>query len=324
MKKQKVNGKVYIFLDEIQNVDRWEVFVNSYAQDIALDCELFITGSNSKLLSGELATFLSGRYIEFLVLPFNFKEYLELKKYDGDKPRFIEYLQGGGLPETFHLPAGEVKRQYVASLKNTIIMRDIIQRHKVRDVVLLEEIFKFLATNIGNVSSFASIIKYFKNYQKKTNYETVSSYVNFLLETFMFYEVERYNIRGKKVLGGNSKYYVNDLAFKNELFGFQPSDIGYLLENYVFLYLLGKNYKVNVGVFDKYKIDFIAQKKDRIIYIQVAYVLSEEKTVEREFGNLALIEDNYEKYVITMDDIQFSNYKGIKHVQAWRIDELDL
>ncbi len=315
----KLRGKIYLFLDEVQNISKWESFVNSYSQDFTQEYELFITGSNSNLLSGELSTLLSGRYIEFEIFPFSFNEFVGIKKILPDKPNFLSYLQSGGLPEMFHLNTEELQTNYSSNLKNTVILRDIIGRHKIKDLPLLEDLFKFLATNIGNLTSFSSIVNYFKSRNKKTNYETVSTYVGYLTDTFILHRVERFNLRGKQLLGGEYKYYLNDLAFKNLLFGFFPSDIGYNLENYVFIQLRRMGYKVSVGVLDNLEIDFIAQKSGKTIYVQVCYLLTNQKVIDREFGNLLLIKDNYEKYVVSLDDIKFSNYEGIRHIHPWEL-----
>ncbi len=318
-KKLKVKGKVYVFLDEVQNIKNWETFVNSYSQDFTQDVELFVTGSNSNLLSGELATLLSGRYIEFEILPFGFFEFVGIKNLPVRKDTFINYLQTGGLPELFHFDSEELNRNYSESLKNTVILRDIVGRHKIKDLQLLEDLFKFMAVNIGNLTSVSSIVNYFKSRNKKTNYETVSTYIGFLLDTFIFHRVERYNLRGKQTLGGEFKYYLNDLAFKNFLFGFNPSDIGYNLENYVYLQLKRMGYNVSVGILNNLEIDFVAQKAEKTIYVQVCYLLSSQKVIDREFGNLLLIKDNHEKFVISLDDIKFSNYEGIKHIHPWQL-----
>lgn len=317
-----IDGKIFLFLDEVQNIELWEKFVNSYSQDFTEDYELFISGSNSKLLSGELATLLSGRYIEFEIMPFAYAEYLELKNFNKGKESFMAYLQHGGLPELFHLEMEELRRNYIMSLKNTVILRDIIDRHSIKDFSLLEELFKFLSVNIGNLTSVSSIIDYFKSKQKKTNYETVSGYIRYLTDTFIFHQTERYNIRGKQVLGGSCKYYLNDIAFKNILFGFMPNDLGYNLENFVYLQLRHLGYNIKVGVLNDLEIDFIAQKGDRTIYLQVTYLLSHEKVVEREFGNLLKIKNNHQKYVVSLDEFKFTNVEGIIHLHPWELIDI--
>ncbi len=318
-KELKVKGKIYIFLDEVQNIINWETFVNSHSQDFSNDYELFVTGSNSKLLSGELASLLSGRYVQFEIFSFSFFEYSDFKKMPINKESFIAYLQAGGLPEMFNFGDKEIQLHYVQSLRSTIILRDIVQRNKIKDIALLDDIFKFLAVNIGSLTSLSSIVKYFKNHQKKTNYETLSTYVGYLKDTFIIHEAERYNLRGKQVLGGVRKYYLNDLSFKNFLYGFLPTDIGYNLENYVYMQLRRMGYNVSVGVINNNEIDFVAQKPKKTLYIQVTYLLDNEKTIEREFGNLLSIKDNHEKIVISLDDINFSDYEGIKHIKPWEL-----
>lgn len=314
-----VKGKIYIFLDKIQNIKNWETFVNSYSQDFANEYELFVTGSNSNLLSGELSSLLSGRYIQFEIYPLSFFEHCDIENQQINKENFINYLKTGGLPEMLNFSDEEVRRHYIQSLRNTIILRDIVQRNKIKDINLLDEIFKFTATNIGNLTSVSNIVKFFKNLQKKTNYETLSTYINHLKNTYIIHEAERYNLRGKQLLGGVRKYYLNDLSFKNFLFGYYPSDIGYNLENYVFIQLRRMGYNVSVGIIGNKEIDFVAEKPDKTIYIQVAYLLANRKTIEREFNNLLAIKDNHEKIVISLDDIKFSDYKGIKHLRPWEL-----
>jgi uncharacterized protein len=315
----KPKGRIFIFLDEIQNIDGWESFVNSYSQDFTHEYEIFITGSNSKLLSGDLATLLSGRYVEFEIMPFSFEEIVDFKKDCPSRESFVNYIKTGGLPELLHISDEEVQRHYIESLKNTIILRDIIERQNVKDVSLLDDIFRFITAKIGNMTSISSIIKYFKNQNRKTNYETISSYISFLTESFIIHKADRFNLKGKRVVGGECKYYLNDFAFKSFLYGFTASDIGYYLENFVYNKLRGSGFNVSVGVFDNYEIDFIAKKGDKTIYIQVCYLLSDQKVIDREFGNLLKINDNYEKIVISLDDVKFSDYEGVKHLRPWEL-----
>ena len=314
-----IEGKVYIFLDEVQNINGWELFVNSYSQDFTNEYEIFVTGSNSNLLSGEFATYLSGRYIEFKIHPFGLVEFAGYYNRQVNKEIFLTYIESGGMPEMLHLKNKDIRGHYIESLKDTIILRDIVQRNKIKDTVLLEEVFHFLIGNIGNLTSLPNIVKYFKNRQKKTNYETLSSYVDYLKQTFIINETERYNLRGKQVIAGEKKYFLSDLSFRNHLFGIFPEDMGYLLENYIYMQLKRMGYNVFVGKLDNLEIDFIAKKNDTTIYIQVAYLLTESKTIEREFGNLLKIKDNHEKFVISMDDMSFTNFNGIKHIRPWEL-----
>lgn len=315
----EVTGKKWIFLDEVQNIKDWEKFVNSYAQDFTDEYELFVTGSNSKLLSGELATLLSGRYVEFEVLPFGLREMAMARESEVNREFFIEYLKTGGLPEILTLHDEEVRRHYVEDLINTIILRDIAMRSQINDIALLKEVFSFLSVNIGSYTSIGNIVKYFKSRQKKTNYETLSTYIGHLLDAFIVHEAKRFNIRGKQNLGGERKYYLNDLAFKNQTFGIFPEDMGYNLENYVYLELRRLGYHVSVGVMNNKEIDFVAEKHGKTIYIQVAYLLANKETVEREFGNLLAIDDNFEKLVVSLDETKFSDFKGIRHIWPWEL-----
>jgi len=318
--KLKVKGKIYVFIDEIQNILGWEKFVNSYSQDFSDEYEIFVTGSNSKLLSGELSSLLAGRYVEFKIYPFSFNEYIDIHKLEKNKKTYLKFLQTGGMPELINFNNDEVTFNYIESLKNTIILKDIVARYKVKDVQLLESIFKFIMKNIGNLTSISNIVKYYKSVNKTTNYETVSSYISYLCESFSVFEVERYNIRGKQILTGAKKYYLNDLSFKNYLMGVSPADIGYNLENQIFKQLLENNYNVNVGNYKNYEIDFIAQKNNKNIYLQVAYLLDSEKTIEREYGNLKKIRDNYPKYVVSLDDVKFDDIDGIQHFRPWELE----
>lgn len=315
----EVTGKKWIFLDEVQNIKDWEKFVNSYAQDFTDEYELFVTGSNSKLLSGELATLLSGRYVEFEVLPFGLREMAMARESEVNREFFIDYLKTGGLPEILTLHDEEVRRHYVEDLINTIILRDIAMRSQINDIALLKEVFSFLSVNIGSYTSIGNIVKYFKSRQKKTNYETLSTYIGHLLDAFIVHEAKRFNIRGKQNLGGERKYYLNDLAFKNQTFGIFPEDMGYNLENYVYLELRRLGYHVSVGVMNNKEIDFVAEKHGKTIYIQVVYLLANKETVEREFCNLLAIDDNFEKLVVSLDETKFSDFKGIRHIWPWEL-----
>lgn len=318
----KLKGKCYIFLDEVQNIENWEKFVNSYAQDFTAEYEVFVTGSNSNLLSGELATLLSGRYVQFEILPFDLNEFARFKKVPVNKETFLEYLQKGGLPEMLRLDEEEMQRHYISDLKNTIILKDVVQRNRVNNLALLEDVFKYLSLNIGNLTSLQNIVNYFKSRQKLTNYETLSKYVGFLLDTFVVHEVERFNLKGKQVLGGVRKYYLNDLAFKNYVLGYHPADIGCHLENHVYLYLRRLGYKISVGILNGNEVDFVGQKSNHTIYVQVAYLLSDRETIDREYGNLLAIKDNHKKIVVSLDEMALPNYEGIYHCRPWELGRI--
>lgn len=279
---------------------------------------MFISGSNSKLLSGELATLLSGRYVQFRIFPFSFSEYCEVHDKSHDKSAFLEYLQTGGLPELLHLPNDETKRNYISAIKDTVLLRDIIQRNNIKDTKLLEDIFVYLIANASNLVSISNIINYFKTKNRKTNNETVSNYIRFIEDTFLIYRAERYNIKGKETIAGNCKYYINDLSFVNYLYAGFGYGIGYKLENLIYLELLRSGYDVYVGVLRNKEVDFVAKKGDRIVYVQSSYLLADDTTIEREYSALEAIDDNYEKYVVSLDDVQFPSKAGILHIHAWQ------
>lgn len=317
----KPSGKIYLFVDEIQNVEGWEHFANSHSQDFVDVCEIFISGSNSKMLSGELATLLSGRYVNFEILPFSYNEYLGITNKENIKQSYIDYMESGALPELFVLPNDETKRNYISAIKDTVLLRDIIQRYNIKDTKLLEDIFVYLVNNASNLISITNIVNYFKSNKRKTTYDTVANYIGYIEDTFLIHKVERYDIRGKDTISGNSKYYINDLAFKNYLYTGFGYGIGYKLENLVYLELRRAGYEVYVGAMREKEVDFVAKKADRVIYIQSTYLMVDEQTAKREYAPLEAIQDNYEKIVVSLDDIALPSNEGIKHVQAWKLAE---
>lgn len=312
-------GKIYIFIDEIQIIEDWEKVVNSYSQDYTQECELFISGSNSKMLSGELATLLSGRYVCLNIFPFSFSEYVGITGKEQTKSSYVEYMNSGGLPELFSLPKQELKRNYISAVKDTVLLRDIIQRHTIREPKLLEDIFVFLVNNASNLISINSIVKYFKGLGRKISYDAVSSYIGYIEDTFLIHRCNRYDIKGKDTISGNAKYYINDLAYKNYLYSGYAYGFGYKIENMVYLELRRAGYDVYVGSIRNKEVDFVAKKADKIIYIQSTYMLLDESTIEREYSALEAINDNFEKIVVSLDDITLPLRGGIKHIQAWNL-----
>lgn len=317
--KLKPKGKVWLFIDEVQNITGWEYFVNSYAQDFTESYEIFLSGSNSKMLSKELATLLSGRYVKFEVFPFSFKEYTGITQKEFSKQNYLNYLESGALPELFVLPNEETKRNYISAIKDTVLLRDIIQRHNIKDPKLLEDLFVYLVNNASNMLSISSIVNYFKSKGRHTTYDTVANYIVYMQDTFLVHKAERYDIRDKETISGNCKYYINDLAFKNYLYPGFCYGVGYKLENLVYLELRRAGYDVYVGTLRNKEIDFVALKGDRTIYIQCTYILIDEQTIQREYAPLETIPDNYEKIVVSLDDISFPSNNGIQHVQAWKL-----
>jgi uncharacterized protein len=316
----KPAGKVYIFIDEVQLIEGWERVVNSYSQNFAESYELFISGSNSKMLSGELATLLSGRYICFEVFPFSYSEFLGITGQERGRKSYMEYMGSGGLPELFMLPTTEFKRNYLSAIKDTVLLRDIIQRNNIRNPKLLEDIFVFLVNNASNLISVPNIVNYFKGHNRKTSYDAVSNYIGYIEDTFLVHRCDRYDIKGKDTLSGNAKFYINDLAYKNYLYPGYGYGFGYLVENLIYLELCRAGFDVYVGILRNREVDFVAKKADRIIYLQSSYLLSDESTVEREYSALEAIGDNFEKFVVSLDENSLPLRGGIKHIQAWDLN----
>lgn len=313
----KPDGKVYIFIDEVQNILDWEKIIVSLAQNPVKEYEVFITGSNSRLLSGELASMLSGRYLLTEVLPFTYYEYLDYFSKENTKDNFINYAATSGLPEIFHLTTIDVQRHYFQSLKDTILLKDIMHRHKIRDYVLLGDLFLFLVHNVGNMTSVPSIIKYFKSKNSKADYATISNYISYMEEAYIMHQAPRYSLKNKELLTGERKYFINDLGFRNYLYPHLTKDIGAILENLVYMHLRKDGYDIKLGYGNNYEIDFYATLNDSAQYIQVSYILASEKTIQREFGALEKVKDHFPKYVLSMDDFILSSQSGIKHEKIW-------
>ncbi len=316
-KEYSPEGKLYIFIDEIQNISNWEKIIVSLAQHPVKQYELFIAGSNSTILSSELATFLSGRYILTEVFPFSYKEFLEYKSLENTKENFIKYINTSALPEVFNLEHIETIRHYFQSLKDTILLKDIMQRHQIRDYVLLEDIFLFLLHNVGNMISVPSIVKYYKRKKRKADYSTISAYILYMEEAFIIHKAPRYSLKTKELLSGEKKYFINDLGFRNYLYPQLIEETGAILENIVFMHLKIKGLDIKLGYENNYEVDFIAKNDIETSYIQVSYVLPTQRTMDREFGALEKINDNFPKYVVSMDDLLIHSQKGIIHQQVW-------
>lgn len=306
-------GRVYIFLDEIQAVSKWEEVVSSLLVDV--DCDIYITGSNSKLLSGELATLIAGRYIQIHVYPFTLSEAKAIQKQNGkytsDEALFADYLRHGGLPMRFSLEDISLE-PYLSDTYDAIVVKDIVARNNIKDTGLLHMILAFLMDNIANPFSARSIVAALKAEGINTTVETVISYIDYIKKAMVVYSAQRYDIKGKRLLTTNEKYYTVDLGLRNCVKASRESDYNKLYENIVYLELLCRGYDVKVGKTDDYEIDFVAYKGADILYVQVCYLLAAPETVEREFGNLERIKDNYPKCVISGDIPDFSR-NGIKH-----------
>ena len=317
-KASEIKKKCYIFLDEIQEVKNWEKCINSLRVNEEYDFDIYITGSNAKLLSGELSTYLAGRYVEFVIYPFSFKEFLEtLKSIQQDvstREAFQKYVKFGGMPFLYNLAfEEEASLQYLKDIYSSIILKDITQRNKIRDTDMLERVISYLIMNVGNNFSATSISKFFKSENRKVSVETILNYIKAAEESFLIYRVSRDDLIGKKVLNVNEKYYIADHGMREAILGSNQRDINQIFENIIYLELLRKGYNVRVGKVDNLEVDFVCTKGNEKIYVQVAYLLASSETIEREFTSLEKIDDNYPKYVISMDEFDMSR-NGIKHI----------
>lgn len=311
--------KTYLLLDEIQEVNQWEKAVNSFLVDFEVD--IYLTGSNSHLLSSELATYLAGRYVEIPVYTLSFAEYLQFRAAyfpedtSDSKTAFMSYLRLGGFP-VIHTADYSIETAYkiVYDIYSSVILRDTVQRYKIRDVELLERIVKYAFDNIGNTFSGKNVADYFKSQQRKIDLNTVYNYLNALEGAFILYRASRYDIKGKEILKTQEKFYLSDVGLLYATMGYRDRMISGILENIVFLEFKRRGYTVFVGKYLDREIDFIAEKQGHKIYAQVAYKLESEQTAEREFSALLAVKDQYPKYVVTLDDFWKESIEGVQHV----------
>ena len=307
-------GKVFMFFDEIQEVKDWEKCINSLR--VEYDCDIYITGSNAKLLSGELATYLAGRYIEFIIYPFSFREFLSMPA-QKDEPltsAFSKYLTLGGMPFLSNITDNpEACNLYLTDIYNSVILKDVVRRNNIRDVDQLERVITYVLANVGHSFSATSLSKYFKSEHRVVSHDTILNYTKACADAFLFFKINREDLPGKKILTINEKYYVADHGLRSAIYGQGGNDIDQVLENIVCLELLRRGYKVTVGRNGDKEIDFVASKNGEKLYVQVCYLLADERTVEREFGAYKGVPDNYPKYVVSFDNFNFSR-NGIKHM----------
>lgn len=315
-KAQELQGKVYIFLDEIQEVEHWEKAINSLMVD--LDCDIYITGSNANLLSSELATYIAGRYVEIKVYPLSFKEYIEFAKVENpsqtlsNEEYFEQYLKFGGLPAIHNFDYDkDTIYQYLEDIYNSVLLKDVIARNGIRDIELLERIVLYVLDNIGNTFSAKNISDFLKSQGRKLSRETVYNYLKALENAYIISRVQRYDIKGKSILETQEKFYLTDLGLRHTKLGYRANDIAGYLENIIYLELLRRKYTVNIGKLGTKEIDFIGTLRDEKLYIQVTYLLASPETIEREFSPLKSVQDNYPKYVLSMDNLENYNIDGI-------------
>lgn len=315
-KSKTLTGKVYILLDEIQEVEHWEKAVNSFMVD--LDCDIYITGSNANLLSSELATYIAGRYVEIKVYPLSFREYIDFAKIQNpqnilsNEDYFEQYLQFGGLPgiHNFNYDKSNIY-QYLSDIYSSILLKDVVAKNNIRDVELLERIILYVFDNIGNTFSAKNVSDFLKSQGRKLSRETVYNYLKALESAYIISSVQRYDVKGKALLETMEKFYLTDLGFRHAKLGYRPNDIAGYLENIIYLELIRRKYTVNIGKLGTKEIDFIGTLENEKLYIQVTYLLASPETVEREFSPLKKIGDNYPKYVLSMDNLGEYNIDGI-------------
>lgn len=315
-KIQKTTGKVYIFLDEIQEVPAWEKCINSLR--VKFDVDIYVTGSNAKLLSGELATVLAGRYVEIVIYPFSFAEFMEIyRNAIGEitvEQGFRDYLHFGGMPFLSCLNyAEEPAMLYLKDVYNSVVLKDIMLRNKIRDADMLQRVILYIFANIGRTFSATSMSKYFKSKNRKINTETIVNYIKACEDSFLVYRAPRQDLVGKKILSVNEKYFVADHGLRQSVYGNNSRDIEIVLENIVYIELLRRGYQVTIGKADTQEVDFVAERNGDRQYFQVCYMLASEEKKQREFGVLERIHDNFPKFVLSMDEFDMG-YNGYQHM----------
>lgn len=315
------NGDYYVFLDEVQNVFEFQKAVDGLY--IKKNVDVYITGSNAYLLSGELATLLSGRYIEIKVLPLSFKEYKDYLNVEGDEKLYLKYVNNSSFPYALKLDSEDEIDAYLDSIYNTIIVKDIVTRKKIADTSMLKSVTEFLFSSIGSAMSVKKIADTMTSKGRSISVHTVDSYLESLTESFIFNKVSRYDIKGKQYLETNEKYYATDVTMRYALLGRKNLDVGHILENVVYLELIRRGYKVYIGKVDDNEVDFVVENKDGRTYFQVAYTTRDENTLLRELTPLQKINDHYPKYILTMDLDPKTDYDGIvkMNVLDWLLDK---
>jgi len=305
----------FLIVDEVQEIEEWERAVVSLAA--RGDIDIFISGSNAHLLSSELATLISGRYIEIPVYSLGFAEHLQFSEKDrtSQQDEFANFLRLGGMPATYHFERDEeLIHQYIGSVYNTILLKDIVKRHSIRNVALLENIARYLFDNIGNTLSAKRIADYLKAQRLRVGVDTVQNYLGYFTEALLAHKVLRYDMKGKRHLELHEKYYLNEIGIRHALLGYREADIGGILKNIVFLELKRRGYRVSIGKLGGREVDFIATRQNEKIYIQVTYLLGSAETIEREFSVLKSIPDNYPKFVLSLDSVFGEDFDGIRRI----------
>ena len=312
MSKDKMN---YIFLDEVQNVSEFEKVINSVF--LRENVDIYITGSNSYMLSGELATFLTGRYIQIEMLPFSLEEYEKILNISDNSKGYRSYIENTSFPYAINLTEKNQKNEYLKGIYNSIVLKDIVQRKNITDVMMLESVLRFVSDNIGSILSTKSISNSMTSNGRSISTKTVESYLNSFMESYLIYKVDRFDVKGKEYLKTLEKYYIVDIGLRNTMLGkINGADLGHILENVVFLELKRRNYELFIGKVGSFEVDFVAKKENEINYFQVALSVRDENTLQRELRPLLMIKDNYPKYILTLDDDPQTTYDGIVIINA--------
>lgn len=313
VQNQTLSGKNYLFIDEVQDILD---FGKSLRNLLAIGkYDIYCTGSNSQFLSGDIAGHISGRHIEINVYSLAYAEFLQFHKLENGIGPLNKYMIYGGLPYLIHLKLEQnIAFEYLKNVYSTVLFKDVVRRYNIRNVYFLESLIKFLSDNTGSIISATQISKFLKSQRVNMSTQIVLNYLSYLTKSFLIFKVERQNIQGKKIFETNEKYYFEDWGLRNSIAGYKPLDIGKVMENIVYMHLLICGYKIRVGVLGENEIDFVCQKQNETIYIQVTYMISNENIIQREFGNLLKIADNYPKYVVSMDEFSGNTYKGIRHL----------
>jgi len=311
--KARSKKNCYVFIDEIQDIDQFEKALRSLAAQGGYD--IYCTGSNAGLLSGELATYLSGRYVEIKVFCLSYNEFLDFHRLKDNSASFLKYVKYGGLPYLFNLKLNDdIVYDYLKNIYNTILFKDVVKRHRIRNIAFLERLTTYLADNTGSLVSAKKISDFLKSQKTNISPNVVLNYLSHLESAFFILRVRRSDIIGKKIFEIGEKYYFEDLGLRHTIIGYRQADIGRILENLVFIHLKRSGYDVTVGRIGAREIDFSCEKKGERLYVQVTYMVTDQKVHDREFGNLLSIRDNFKKIVISMDEMTGGKFKGIRHI----------
>ena len=315
-------GKIYLFIEEIQNVIGWEEFVYSHSQDYVNSSELFISGSGREILPYDTEGMPDRHYVSFEVFPFSYAEYRERVREEASGKSYAAYMEGCSLPRLSALSTEESKWNYVSSIKDTALFRDIVQQYRVKDPRLFEDVLIYLVAHLSELVSVTNLVTHFNSQQRKTSYDTIANYISYLENTFLIHRVERCQVRSKEVVLGSCRYYINDWAFMRFLYPFFIREQDTKFKNHVYLELRHAGYAVYVGVHRNKVIDFLARKGDRIIYIQCVCALDNELTMQSLYASLEAIQDNYEKWIVSLDNVALPSKEGIRHIQVWKLAEM--